>query len=85
MSARTGIHEPGFRIRHLGPIQAGLIVAIAIAGSLGLALVARPAAGQGAALVAPTFDAVQFRADEKLPLVAPTFDAVQFRADEKLD
>ncbi len=69
---------------------AGLAIATALLGfatGFGIAhvdLAARAAVPAAVAVpAAPTFDAVRFRAEERMPLAMPTFDAVRFRAEER--
>lgn len=82
-------------VRSRRPLASEPIVAI-VGGSLLIGVIlgasvtaqlARPGAGDAAALNQPsaTFDAVRFRAEERLSWAGPqaTFDAVRFRAEER--
>jgi hypothetical protein len=88
MAVQTSIAQPAGVVR-TGLIGMALIAAVAFSAGLGLGASSWPAqAGRPEAVqqAVPTFDAVGFRASERLLSIgpAPTFDAVGFRASEKL-
>ena len=70
---------------HIGPIGTLLLGAAALLAALGVVAAANLAADTrpGVQAPAPAFNAVEFRAAEKLPIGASEFNYAKFRADEK--
>ena len=83
MSAQTTVNQPVKRL-HTGWIGASILVIAAIVASIALAGALLLSAGTPTTTVAaPTFDAPNFRQEEREFRVLPAFDAPGFRAEEK--
>ena len=83
MSAQTTVNQPVRRLR-AGWIGASILATAAIVASLALAAVVLFSANAPTTTVAaPTFDAPNFRQEERDFRVHPVFDAPGFRAEEK--